>query len=56
MITILFMNLNLFDSSFITVKYILKNKYEIKIMIDNNLNNYEFINFVIAYKIYEIFE
>ena len=56
MITISFMNLNLFDSNFTTVKYILKNKYEIKIMIDNDSDEYEFINFVITYEICEIFE
>ena len=55
-ITILFMNLNLFDSNFTIMKCILKNKYEIKIIIDNNLDDYEFINFVIAYEICEIFE
>ena len=48
------MNLNLFDNNFTIVKCILKNKYEIKIMIDNDSNNYEFIDFVIAYEICEI--
>ena len=52
----LFMNLNLFDNNFTIMKCILKNKYEIKIMIDNNLDNYKFINFVIAYEICEILE
>ena len=55
-ITISFMNLNLFDNNFTIVKYILKNKYKIKIIINNDLNNYEFINFMIAHEIYEIFE
>ena len=38
------------------MKCILKNKYEIKIMINNNSDDYKFINFVIAYEICEIFE
>ena len=51
-----FMNLSLFDSNFTIVKCILKDKYKIKIMIDNDSNEYEFINFVIAYEICETFE
>ena len=54
MIKILLLNLNLFDNNFTIVKYILKDKYEIKIMINNNSNDYEFINFVIVYEICEI--
>ena len=56
MITISFMNLNLFNSNFTIVKCILKNRYKIKIMIDNDSDDYEFINFVIAYEICEILE
>ena len=55
-ITILFINLNLFDNNFTIVKCSLEDKYEIKIKIDNNLNDYEFINFVIAHEIFKIFE
>ena len=54
MITMSFIDLKLFDNKSIIEKCILKNKYEIKIMIDNNSNEYEFVNFVIAHEICEI--
>ena len=51
-----FINLNLFDNNSTIVKCILEDKYEIKIIIDNDSDEYEFINFVIAYEICEILE
>ena len=56
MITMSFMNLNLFDSNSTIVKCTLEDKYEIKIMIDNDSDDYEFIDFVIAYEICETLE
>ena len=56
MITVSFMNLNLFDSNSTIVKCILENKYEIKIMIDSDSDDYEFIDFVIAYEVCETLE
>ena len=44
-----FMNFNLFDNNFTIMKCILKDKYKIKIIIDNDSDNYELINFIIAY-------
>ena len=56
MITMSFMNLSLFDSNFTIVKCILRDKYEIKVMIDSGSDDYEFIDFVIAHEICETFE
>lgn len=47
-----FIILHLFDNQFIVEKCILK-KYKIKIIINNDLNNYEFVNLMIAQKICE---